>query len=213
MRKRYLFTVVVLGILLLCGGIIGYGILCRVNTKKEMMQKMAEQKIVFICTMRAYSDYFELLGYFIDNSGDKYFFDVSDEFRKRPLDEHNNDNVYEYLCDHMEEYEKMPFLQEDRLYDCYANLNLIDKDAEMVGKYMLVDFGALRLYGIRLSESGEREFILLEETGDWQGYNSDEYAQRIVEIIGNDTWKYYTKEQYEHWGDICEDDGNYIRIY
>lgn len=213
MRKRYLFTVIVLGILLLCGGIIGYDILCRVNTKKEMMQRMAEQKIVFICTMSQYSDYFELLGYFIDNKGDKYFFDVSDEFRKRPLGEHNKDNVYEYLCDHMEEYEKTSFLQEDRLYDCYAYLNLIDKDAEMVGKYMLVDFGALRLYGIRLSESGEREFILLEETGDWRGYNSDEYAQRIVEIIGNETWKAYTKEQSEHWRDIGEDDGNYIRIY
>ncbi len=58
----------------------------------------------------------------------------------------------------------------------------------MVGKGVSVDIGGYYLRGIRPSESGEREFILLEQNGDWEGYNSDEYAQRVVEIIGKDTW-------------------------
>ena len=223
MKKRYLIVAIIMGILLLCGGGIGYdifresnqekemaqqaaeqrivfigdvgyNIFCESNQEKEMILRMEEQKIIFMCERVSYSGTYTSSGYLIDDNGDKYFFDVTDEFRKRPATERDNDNLYDYLCEHMVEYERVPFLQKDQLYECYANLNLIDKDAEMVGEQVMHDGYREFLEGVRLSEGGEPEFIRLAETGDWQGYNSDEYAQRIVESIGADTWMDYKNE-------------------
>ncbi|MDE7251692.1 MAG: hypothetical protein K2O32_01940 [Acetatifactor sp.] len=188
MKNRCFVAVIVLGILILC---VGYGILREANQKKEMTQRMAEQKIVIMCIKERYTESAQLAGSFIDNSGDIYYFDVSEAFRdsNRRLVFYKNDTLYEYLCEHMEEYEKKPFLKKSQLYDCYASLNLIDKDAEMAGERAMADWGSLFLYGVRLSDNGEREFILLEEYGDWMGYNLDEHAQRTVEILGKDTWR------------------------
>ena len=123
---------------------------------------MEEQKIVFICTLEQFSDDFRLIGYFIDYRGDKYLFDLTDKFSHNGLPiRYDNSMVYEYLRNHMDEYEKMPFLNEKQMYKCYTYLNLIDKDAEMVGKGVSVDIGGYYLRGIRPSESGEREFVLL----------------------------------------------------
>ncbi len=189
MRKRYFFIITGVGILLLCGVMIGNSILRKVNRDKEMMRMMEEQKIVFICTEAQFSDNFQLVGYFIDYRGDKYLFDITDQFSHNGLrNRYDNHMVYEYLRNHMDEYDKTPFLNEKQIYECYVYLGLISKEAEMVGKGVSVDLGGYYLRGIRPSESGEREFILLEQSGDWEGYNSDEYAQRIVEIIGKDTW-------------------------
>lgn len=198
MKKGYLFIITGLGILLLCGVMIGNSILRKVNRDKEMMRMMEEQKIVFICTLEQFSDDFRLIWYFIDYRGNKYLFDITDEFSRMRLPiEYDNHMVYEYLYNHMDEYDKMPCLNENQVYKCYNYLHLIKKDAEMIKECASVDFGMYYLYGIRPSESGEREFILLEQSGDWEGYNSDEYAQRIVEIIGKDTWM---EDIPNHWG-------------
>lgn len=198
MKKRYFFTITGLGILLLCGVIIGNSIVRKVNSNKEIMRMMEEQKIVFICTEAQFSDNFQLVGYFIDYRGDKYLFDITDKFSHNGLPiTYDNHMVYEYLRNHMNEYDKMPFLNEKQIYKCYTYLNLVDKDAEMVRECVMVDFGGYYLRGVRLSDSGEREFILLEQSGDWEGYNSDEYAQKIVEIIGKDTWMEGIPS---HWG-------------
>ena len=187
MKKKYLVAVIVLGILLLC---VGYGILREANQKKGMTQRMAEQKIVIMCIKERYTESAQLAGSLIDNGGDIYYFDVTEAFgdSTRRLF-YQNDTLYEYLCEHMEEYEKKPFLKKSQLYDCYASLDLIDKDAEMFGKRGTADWGLLFLYGVRLSDNREREFILLEEYGDWMEYNLDEHAQRTMEILGKDTWR------------------------
>ncbi len=186
MKKGYLFIITGLGILLLCGVMIGNSILRKVNRDKEMMRMMEEQKIVFICCGVRYADSYQNTGYFIDSNGNKHFFDVTDEFEKRS--DQSIESVYNYLIDCIEEYEKKSFLKKEQVYECYTYLNLIDSEAEIIEECVMFDYGICYLYGICPTKNGELEFILLEKYGDWEGYNTDKYAQRIVKILGKDTW-------------------------
>ena len=97
--------------------------------------------------------------------------------------------LYEYLNENIEKYEKIPFLEKEQLYECYEYLNLVDENAEIEEECVMADYGAYFLYGVRLSESGNVELILLEEYGDWNRINLDDNVDNIIEIIGKDTWR------------------------
>ena len=144
------------------------------------------QNIVFICNRQQYNENYYNLGYFIDNLGNKSYFDLSD----KSIDYAEDISVlYEYLNENIEKYEKIPFLEKEQLYECYEYLNLVDENAEIEEECVMADYGAYFLYGVRLSESGNVELILLEEYGDWNRINLDDNVDNIIEIIGKDTWR------------------------
>ncbi|MBO5242120.1 MAG: hypothetical protein J6B19_05545, partial [Lachnospiraceae bacterium] len=64
----------------------------------------------------------------------------------------------------------------------------INKKAKIKEENVMVDYGSVRFWGIRPSENGEEEFILLEEKGDFEITVLDKNVDEVMEIIGRDNW-------------------------
>lgn len=135
--------------------------------------------IVFIGNHQWYGEGYHNVGWFIDSSGNKRYFDLSNESR----DYASIDKMYQYLNQHFDEFETEPFLESEQLSESYAYLKQIDVNAEITEKCVMVDYGAVFFYGVRLSENGDPEFVFLEEYGDWERTNTDPNAGKVLEII------------------------------
>ena len=154
--------------------------------EKEIVVDGIEQKIVFIINKQQFNDHYFNQGFFIDNMGNRCYFDLS----KEADDYAYKENLYEYLIEHMEEYEKEPYLEKEQLYEAYKHLLMIDDNAEVkevcTGS---ADVGAFRYFGVRPDKDEEMEIILLEEYGDWERKNLDKNVNDIMEIISRDNWE------------------------
>ncbi len=183
MKKKILYILIVIAVLLLGGCII------KIYKDKKLQEQIAvdgiEQKIVFLIKRNQYSDSYEDNGYFIDNLGNRYYYNLSNqkEFYYKDMN-----YEYEYLVEHMEEYEKEPYLEKEQLYEAYKHLLKVDKNAEKKEENISVDYGYVRFWGIRPSEDGGEEFILLEEKGDFEITVLDKNVDEVMEIIGRDNW-------------------------
>ena len=166
-NKVKLFLVMFLG-MLLCG--------CGMQIEND---------IVFICNRQQYNDSYVNKGYFIDKNGYKGYFDLSNE----GIDYANIDVLYSYLAEHCGEIETVPFMEEQEVLECYRHLCQVDLGAEIQEECVMADYGSYIFYGIRLSEEGDVEVIMLEEYGDWNRINSDKAAKEIMDIFGKEEWR------------------------
>ena len=146
---------------------------------------ICEQEIVFIYRELYYESY-NNSGYFIDNTGDKYSFDLSDKEFEYELDE----ELYEYLVANKENLLCEPYLSQQELIEWYGYLCEIDSDAEIEqGLYSLSGGGDVFL-GIRLNRENETEIILLESTGCWGKINTDINAKKLAEVFKKKEYQY-----------------------
>ena len=99
------------------------------------------------------------------------------------IDYANIDVLYSYLAEHYGEIEKVPFMEEQEVLECYRHLCQVDLGAEIQEECVMTDYGSCIFYGIRLSEEGDVEVIMLEESGDWSQVNTDKWAKEIMDII------------------------------
>lgn len=161
----------------------GKEIYCRTCGKivvaREEPQITVSHDIVFIGNRQWYGEGYHNAGWFIDSSGNKRYFDLSNESH----DYASIDKMYEYLNQHFDEFETEPFLESEQLIESYKYLGRIEKDANIEEKCVMVDYGAVFFYGVRLSENGNPEFVFLEEYGDWERTNTDPNADKVLEII------------------------------
>ncbi len=183
MKKKYYIAAVVVAILLIAGAAVGIKAYDRKKTKEAI--DSIEPEIILMCgVIGPFGDEPPTVryGYFIDKYGNKSYFDITELYYYESMD------IYGYLEEHIEEYEKVPFLKEKQVLAIYQYLNAIDNNAEVVW----VTAGRMsRWYceGIRMTENGEIEYIfLVEEGGDTFAYKADENAEKVMEIIGKDTW-------------------------
>ncbi len=173
MRCKRILSVILIFMIVLTG--------CSDKIRDEITQN-----IVFICNRQQYSDNYYNLGYFIDKYGNKCYFDISD----MPIDYVENiSDLYNYLNQNYDNYEKVSFLNEEQLNECYMHLQLVNGNAEISEECVMTDYGSYYLYGARMSDNGSVELILFEEYGDWNRINTDNHVDEIVEIIGKDTWR------------------------
>ena len=182
MKRKILYILIVIAVLLLGGCII------KIYEDKKLQEQIAVEgighKIVFIISDMSYSEGYDHRGYFIDNCGNRYYYNLSDY-----EDYYSEDVYYEYLNEHIEEYEKEPYLEKERLYEAYKYLLKINKKAKIKEENVMVDYGSVRFWGIRPSENGEEEFILLEEKGDFEITVLDKNVDEVMEIISRDNWE------------------------
>ena len=154
--------------------------------EKEIVVDEIEQKIVFVINDMAFGEGYYNKGFFIDNQGNRCYFDLSDMQNAYV----GMDYWYEYLNEHIEEYEKESYLEKEQLYEAYKHLLMIDDNAEVkevcTGS---ADVGAFRYFGVRPDKDEEMEIILLEEYGDWERKNLDKNVNDIMEIISRDNWE------------------------
>ena len=180
MKKKILYILIV--IIMLLFGICIIKICEEKREQQEIVVDEIEHKIVFIFSDISYSEGYNHRGYFIDNCGDRYYYNLSDY-----EDLYSVDLYYEYLNEHIEEYEKEPYLEKDQLYEAYKHLLMIDKNAEKEEENISVDYGYIHYYGIRQTDEKE-EIILLKESGDYEITVLDKNIDGVLEIIDTDNW-------------------------
>lgn len=174
MNKIYCFMFLLIIPILLCS--------CSNKDSKGLEKKHVDQienDIVFICNYQYYEDCYINRGFFIDKFGNKGFFDLSAE-----SEEYANINVlYIYLAEHYHEYEMFPYIEENSLLECYNSLLKIDINAGVSEEFVMYGYGMDIIYGIRTTQGGGNEIIMLEEFGDWERHNMDENVGPIMDIL------------------------------
>ena len=193
MKKKAVFICVLMILAIFLFACCGTGNEAEIEKKAEIEDKIIEDKeeeivvdeidhrIVFIINKQQFSDNYENNGYFIDNLGNRCFFSTV------PKEYVRIENLYEYLEEHIEEYEREPFLEQDQLYKVYKHLLMIDKNAETEEENISVDYGYIYYYGIRQIDEKE-EIIFLKESGDFEITVLDKNVDDVLEIIGTDNW-------------------------
>lgn len=186
MKKKYYIAGIVITALLIAliaGAVVGI----RAYDRKKTQEAIAsiEPEILILCSV--YNPYGENIatmryGYFIDKYGNKRYYDITKLYIRETED------YYGYLSEHIEEYEKVPFLKEKEVLAVYRYLNAIDNNAELVEVSAVRGGDVWSCKGYRMSDDGEIERILLQEDGCIVRYMADENAEKIMEIIGKDTW-------------------------
>lgn len=178
MNKVYGFAFLFIISVLLCS--------CSNGDSKSLEKKHVDQienDIVFICNWQQYSDGYVNRGFFIDKFGNKVFFDLSAESQ-----EYANINVlYTYLTENYQECEFSPYIEENKMLECYNYLLKIDANADVSEENEAVDYGMGIIYGIRVMQGGKYEIIMLEEFGDFKRHNLDENVGPIMDILHD--WK------------------------
>lgn len=199
MKKRKYIAGIAIIILLIAGAAAAIRAYDRKKTQEAI--DSIEQEILILCyrigpgcDVIPTADY----GYFIDKYGNKCYFDITEQYYYKSMD------IYKYLEEHMEEYEKIPFLEEKQVLSVYWYLNAIDSNAEWVKVSSKRSMDVWSCYGYRMSDNGELECIFLEKDGGMVRYNSDENAEKVLEIIGTDAW---WEEQKEIWNRFWQ---NYV---
>ena len=168
------------------------------EVETEIVVNEIEHEIVFIINKQEFSDDYINNGYFIDNLGNRCYFDLSSE----SINYADIKYLYKYLNENIEEYEKEPYLEKNQLYEAYKHLLMIDDNAEIkevcTGS---ADVGSLCYFGVRPDKDGEMEIILLNEDGDWRTTNLDKNVDDIMEIIESDNWRRDIWEKSNHCTD------------
>ena len=197
MKKKILYILIVVVVLLF--GICIIKINKEKNKQEEIVVDEIGHRIVFIIKRNQYGDTYEDDGYFIDNLGNRYYYDLSDQ---REFYYQDMNYEYKYLIEHIDDYEKETYLEKNQLYEAYKHLLMIDENAEIkevcTGS---ADVGSLCYFGVRPDKDGEMEIILLEEYGDWEITNLDKNVDNIMEIIGRDNWERDIWERSNHYTD------------
>lgn len=152
------------------------------NPKKEQVDQI-ENDIVFICNYQYYEDHHINRGFFIDKSGNIGFFDFSAE----AMEYGNINALYTYLTEHYREYEMFPYIEENKILECYNYLLAVDNNADISEESVMRGYGMDIIYGIRTTQGGENEIIMLEEFGDLKRHNLDENVGPILDILHD--WK------------------------
>ncbi len=185
MKKKYYMAAVVIAILLIAGVAVGIEAYDRKKTQEAI--DSIEQEILFLHF--AENPFAEDIGtiwygYFIDKHGNKCYLDTTER------DIYVTGDIYGYLEEHIEEYEKVPFLEGKQVLTIYQYLNSIDNNAKVVKVKTELGTDAWSYTGFRISQNGEIEQVVLEEeSGGSFEYKADENAEKIMEIIGKDTWR------------------------
>ena len=195
MKKKLLYILIVVVVFLF--GICIIKICQEKREQEDIVVDEIEHRIVFIISKMTYSEGYNHRGYFIDNCGDRYYYNLSDYENL-----YSEDLYYEYLNEHIEEYEKEPYLEKEQLYEAYKHLLMIDANAEIKEECTgSADVGAFRYFGARPGKDGEMEIILLNEDGDWRTTNLDKNVDDIMEIIESDNWRRDIWERSNHHTD------------
>ena len=195
MKKKILCILIVVVALLF--GICIIKIYKEKKEQEEIVVDEIEHRIVFIISKMTYSEGYNHRGYFIDNCGDRYYYNLSDYENL-----YSEDLYYEYLNEHIEEYEKEPYLEKEQLYEAYKHLLMIDANAEIKEECTgSTHAGSFCYFGIRPGKDGEMEIILLNEDGDWRTTNLDKNVDDIMEIIESDNWRRDIWEKSNHCTD------------
>lgn len=186
MKKKYYIAGIVITALLIAliaGAVVGI----RAYDRKKTQEAIAsiEPEILILCSVcNPFGENIATMeyGYFIDKYGNKCYFDMTELYF------YVTEDYYGYLSEHIEEYEKVPFLKEKEVLAVYRYLNAIDNNAELVEVSAVRGGDVWSCEGYRMSDDGEIERILLQEDGCIVRYVADENAEKIMEIIGKDTW-------------------------
>lgn len=183
-RKPRIYALLML-VILLCGCGMQSSSVANNTMQDESTEMQIENDIVFICSRQSYGYGFVNKGYFIDKNGCKGYFDLSNE----GIEYANINVLYSYLEEHYADFEKSSFIDGKKVMECYDYLKCIDMNASIEEECVMTDYGSYIFYGIRLSEAGNTELIMLEEYGDWNRVNSDKWAKKIMEFFGKDAWR------------------------
>lgn len=180
MRKIILFLIF---IVMIC--ITGCGSPFTENEKGETVENIVvNQKIVLIYSYINYNDTVQDWGFYVDNKGNKIQYDFSEireSFRKKG-DYFDIDDMYQLLIE-LQETDSEEFLTPEEVSKCYKLLSQISNDYDIVEKYDAIDMGTYCWYGVLDDGVNPPEFILLSETGDWKGVNTDKNAKKIIKIL------------------------------
>jgi len=157
-------------IILLCLVLVGCG---------KDTYKLSEQDIVFVYRKLYYADVYENSGFFIDNQGKRYYFDLTADERGYA----ENEEVYEYLINNRDSFTGEEFLSQEEIEEWYGYLCAISPDAEMKKETSMICGGSSIVFGVRTTQENDEEIILLEADGLWMERNLDENARKLVEIF------------------------------
>ena len=147
--------------------------------------KLSEQDIVFVYRELYYADVYENSGFFIDNEGKRYFFDLTaDEWGYA-----ENEEVYDYLINNRDSFTAEEFLSQEEIEEWYGYLCAIPPDAEIEKASPHMCGGSRIVFGVRMTQEKEEEIILIQADGLWRERNMDENARKIVELFTDKTFK------------------------
>ncbi len=155
------------------------------DRKTVVPERDPNQTILFIFN---YTEINCDMGYFVDVDGAKHYFDLTDK------DHLSIGEKYQYLNDHISEYEAEEFLSPEELEQCYEYLWNIEAEAEKEHFFQYHDeVGATAtLYGVRM-ENAVPEFVFIRGNGCTLDLVTEENTRKTIEILGQD-WKQYEKE-------------------
>ncbi|MDE6252206.1 MAG: hypothetical protein K2M78_06155 [Lachnospiraceae bacterium] len=183
MRKIILFLIF---IAMIC--ITGCGSPFTENEKDKTVENIeVNQKIVLIYLYENYSEEPQYRGFYVNNKGDKIHFDFSEiarSYKKRKYSHRYIDHgeMYQFLLE-SQETDSEEFLTSKDVSKCYQLLSKISDDYDIDEKCAGKDGGTYCWYGVLDDGVNPPKFILLSETGDWKGVNTDKNAKKIIKIL------------------------------
>ena len=137
--------------------------------------------ILFIYREIYFGEGFHNAGFFVDQEGYKYSFDLTDKGQ----DYLKNDGLYSYLCDNMNSFEREQYISKEDAQKCNSLLIKIPSDYEVSEEYTgSCDAGEYYIEGVVQKEGENPLFIMLREKGDSEKENKDSNAKQILEILG-----------------------------
>ncbi len=139
------------------------------------------QTILFVLSDTSYANGYENKGYFVLGDGSKCFFDLSEEERKYASIE----NLYQYLSEHLSEFERTDYLLPEEAKACIAYLYEVDETTELKEETVYFDGEQYDLYGVRFA-SETPEIVLLKGAGGIRKERPDENIEEIVKLLGEE---------------------------
>ena len=161
------------------------------NEKDDAVKNIdVNQKIVFIYEYVNYAETPTYRGFYVNSEGHKIQFDFSEIakiFWKEKTSSQrfiSDDDIYQLLLE-TEETDSEEFLTSEDVSKCYNLLSQISDDYDIVREYPGMDRGTYSWYGILDDGVNPPKLILLSETGDCEGINTDKNAKQIIKILEN----------------------------
>ncbi|MDE6252203.1 MAG: hypothetical protein K2M78_06140 [Lachnospiraceae bacterium] len=188
MRKILLFLIFITTIF-----ITGCGSPFTENEKSETVENIViNQKIVLIYKYVNYAETPTYRGFYVNSEGDKIHFDFSEiarSYKKRKYSHRyiSDEEMYQFLLE-LQETDSEEFLTSDDVSKCYQLLSKISDNYDIDEKCAGNDNGTYCWYGVLDDGVNPPEFILLSETGDWEGVNTDKNAKKIMKILKKKQW-------------------------